>query len=89
MKCCVKVSGVEIEFENLEIGHAVHFQGVGWIVASAISHESKNRYTACVITQEHLTIRSGITLRQAVIYLQVMYDKYGGFDNPFRQGKTR
>ena len=89
MKCSVKISGVEEEFENLDVGHAVNFRGVGWIVASAISHESKNRYTACVITQEQLIIRSGITLHQAVLYLQVMYDKYGGFDNPLRQGKTR
>lgn len=77
MKCCVKISGVEVEFENLDIGRAKSFRGCGWIVASAISHESKNRYTACVITQSNLTIRSGITLHQAVAYLQVMYDKFG------------
>ena len=77
MKCSVKISGVDVEFENLEVGYAVHFRGCGRIVASAISHESKNRYTACVITKEHLIVRSGITLHQAVKYLQVMYDKYG------------
>ena len=77
MKCSIKISGVEEEFENLEIGRTKAFEGAGWICASAISHESKNRYTVCLIMQHNLLVRSGVTLHQAVEYLQVMYDKYG------------
>ncbi|MBQ7912814.1 MAG: hypothetical protein IJ308_03600 [Clostridia bacterium] len=77
MKCSITVCGVAKEFENLDIGRAVHFRGAGMIVASAISHESKNRYTVCLICERTLHIRSGITLHDAIVYLQYMYDKYG------------
>ena len=77
MKCSITVCGVAKEFENLDIGRAVHFDGAGIIVSSAISHESKNRYTVCVICESTLRIISGITLHEAIVYLQYMYDKYG------------
>ena len=77
MKCCITVAGVRKEFENLDIGYAIHFNGAGQIVASAISHESKNRYTICLIFDKKLLVRSGATLHDATFYLQYMYDKYG------------
>ncbi len=77
MKCSITVCGVTKEFENLDIGYAVHFAGAGLIVASAISHESKNRYTVCVIFEQKLLIQSGATLHDATEYLQRMYGKYG------------
>ena len=77
MKCEITVCGVVKEFANLDIGYAVHFQGAGLIVASAISHESKNRYTVCVIFEQKLLVRSGATLHDATYYLQHMYNRYG------------
>ena len=77
MKCSITVCGVAKEFENLDIGRAVHFRGAGIIVASAISHESKNRYTVCVIYERTLSVYSGNTLHEATEYLQLIYDKYG------------
>ena len=77
MKCEIIIGGVKTEFSNLEIGQAVHFAGVKNIVASAISHESKNRYTVCMIFETHVLIQSGATLHDAAEYLQHMYDKYG------------
>ena len=77
MKCSITVCGVVKEFENLDIGRAVHFEGAGIIVASAISHESKNRYTVCLICETTLRCISGITLHEATSWLQHMYDRYG------------
>ena len=77
MECSITVAGAEKKFKNLEIGQAVHFAGVKNIIASAISHESKNRYTVCMIFETHVLIQSGATLHDAAEYLQHMYDKYG------------